>query len=114
MISPPNTLRDVVHELPRPYPPPYTDDESAGVLDDAVETLGIIRSLGWFRYPAIELHLLASLAAQTRRALSEAVAAARDEDMSWDDIARLAGISTATARRLAVTATARRQPLTVD
>lgn len=67
-IGPPDAFSDVFHELARPCPP-YTDEESAAVFDDAVAALGIVRGLAWLGGPAAELRLLACLAAQAGQAL---------------------------------------------
>lgn len=113
-IGPPNTSSDILHELPQPCPV-YTDELSAAVFDDAVATLGIIRGLAWLGDPAAELHLLACLTAQAPQALPNLIAACREQDMSWDDIATTGGISPDIARRLApVGAAARRETLLLD
>jgi hypothetical protein len=65
------------------YLGPSTDDDTAAVLDDAVALLGTLRlPTGWLGDAGVELHLLASLIAETERRLPGAVAAARDQDLS--------------------------------
>jgi hypothetical protein len=72
------------------YLGPSTDDDTAAVLDDAVALLGTLRlPTGWLGDAGVELHLLASLIAETERRLPGAVAAARDQDLSWAEIGDL-------------------------
>ena len=47
----------------------------------------------------MHLHALASLLAQAQSALPEAVAQARDQDLTWAEIGQLFGVSAATAAR---------------
>ena len=74
------------------YPPPCTGDDTSEVIDHAVSALAERRGL-WLGTDTTVIHLLASLMAQVERELPLAVAAARDEGCSWDDIAQLLGTS---------------------
>jgi hypothetical protein len=100
----------------RRYPDdPLVDDESEAVLIVAVEDLVVLRSPIWSGDSGAVLHALASLAAQIQQWLPDAVADARDQDYSWSEIARMIGVTTATAqRRFAAHARGRGLPLEVD
>jgi hypothetical protein len=85
---------------PQEMPAPVVDDHSATVLDEAIDTLGKLRTPYWLGDSAVRLHALASLLAQTHALLPEAVAQARDQDLTWDQIGQLLGFTaTTTARR---------------
>lgn len=71
---------------------PRTGDDTNDVIDDAVTALAERRGL-WIGDDVTLLHLLASLIAQAERELPLAVADARAEGASWDEIARLLGTS---------------------
>jgi len=47
----------------------------------------------------VHLHALASLLAQAQRLPPDAVAQARDQDLTWDQIGQLLGLSGSTAAR---------------
>ena len=100
----------------RRYPAgPLVDDESEAVLVVAVEDLMLLRSPMWSGDTGAVLHALASLAAQIKQWLPDAVADARDQEYSWPEIARMIGATTATAqRRFAAHARDRRLPLDAD
>jgi hypothetical protein len=100
----------------RRYPDdPLVDDESEAVLIVAVEDLVVLRSPIWSGDSGAVLHALASLAAQIQQWLPDAVADARDQDYSWSEIARMIGVTTATAqRRFAAHARGRGLPLDAD
>ncbi len=78
---------------------PVVDEESAGVLDEAVHSLTVLRSAGYEGDACARLHMLASLMAQAEAVLADTVADARDQDYSWAEIAERLGVATATARR---------------
>jgi hypothetical protein len=67
---------------------PRTDDDTNDVIDDALLALAERRGL-WLGDDAVVVHLLASLIAQAERELPLAVAHARANGASWDDIAEL-------------------------
>ena len=71
---------------PQEMPAPVVDDHSATVLDEAIDTLGKLRTPYWLGDSAVRLHALASLLAQTHALLPEAVAQARDQNLTWDQI----------------------------
>jgi hypothetical protein len=77
---------------------PHTDDHTAGLIDNALETLANLRGLPCPHDPGNELHLHASLAYQIRASLVSAVHEARRHDHGWDEIAELLGTSTAKTR----------------
>ncbi len=68
--------------------PPRTGDDTSDVIDDAVTALAERRGL-WIGDDATLIHLLASLIAQAERELPLAVADARAEGASWNDIGML-------------------------
>jgi len=80
------------------YLEPSTDDDTAVVLDKAVALLGTLRMpAGWLGDAGVELHLLASLIAETEHRLPEVVAGARDQGLSWAEIGDLLGVTRAAA-----------------
>jgi hypothetical protein len=84
---------------PDELPAPVTDDLSLALLTDAVETLARLRTPYWLGDTGVHLHALASLLAQARALLPDAVADARDQDLTWTDIGQLLGLTAATAAR---------------
>jgi hypothetical protein len=76
------------------YLHPSTGEDSAAVLDEAVASLGTLRlPTRWLGDAGAELHLLASLIAESERRLPALVAAARDQGLSWAEIGDLLGTS---------------------
>ena len=84
---------------PDELPAPRIDHDTAGVVEDAVETLARLRTPYWLGDSAVHLHALASLIAHAQQLLPTAVAQARDQDLTWDQIGQLLGISGSTAAR---------------
>jgi hypothetical protein len=80
-----------------PLIPPRTDEDTFAVLDDALAALAGRRG-AWLGDEHAVIGLLASLIDQALRALPEAVATARANGASWNDIAILTGISAEEAR----------------
>lgn len=78
---------------------PIVDGDSAAVLTEALDALAAIRTPYWLGDSGIHLHALASLLAQAQRLLPEAVAQARDQGLTWQEIGQLLGVSAATAAR---------------
>ena len=79
---------------------PYTGADTAGLIDQAVETLVLLRSPMQLGDAAATISALVSLAAEISSRLPDAVADARDQDYPWDAIAsRLTSTTTATAQR---------------
>lgn len=77
---------------------PYTDEHSARLLDEAVTSLVLLRSPMWLGDAGPAISALVSLAAQADDLLIEAVASARDQDYTWDEIAGRLACSAITAR----------------
>jgi hypothetical protein len=84
---------------PDQMPTPVVDDLSATVLDEAINALGELRTPYWLGNSAVRLHALASLLAQAHALLPDAVAQARDQDLTWDQIGALLGLTGPTAAR---------------
>jgi hypothetical protein len=84
---------------PHEMPAPVVDDLSATVLDEAIETLSKLRTPYWLGDSAVRLHALESLLQQAQALLPEAVAQARDQDLTWDQIGQLLGLTATTASR---------------
>ena len=84
---------------PDALPAPRVDDDSAAVLDQAIETLARLRTPYWLGDSGVRLHALASLAKQAQELLPQAIHDARDQELTWAEIAQLLNISTATAQR---------------
>ena len=79
------------------YLAPATGEDTERVIDDAIETLGTLRSLPWLGDAGATLHLLTSLIAQAQHRLPRAVADARHQDYSWAQIGDLLGTTRASA-----------------
>ncbi|MDA8291305.1 MAG: hypothetical protein M0Z33_06440 [Actinomycetota bacterium] len=79
------------------YLPPSTGDDSAAVLDEAIGSLGTLRSMEWVGDAGVSLHLLTSLIKEAESRFARAVADARDQDYSWAAIADLLGVTRASA-----------------
>ena len=95
---------------PDQMPTPVVDDLSATVLGEAIDTLGELRTPYWLGDSAVRLHALASLLAQGQVLLPGAVAQARDQDLTWDQIGVLLGLTgPAAARRYRPGTTARKE-----
>ena len=84
---------------PDQMPTPVVDDLSATVLDEASNTLGGLRTPYWLGDSAVRLHTLANLPAQGQVLLPAAVAQARDQDLTWDQIGALLGLTGRAAAR---------------
>ena len=84
---------------PEEMPAPVADDLSAAILTEAIDALAMLRTPYWLGDTGVHLHALASLIAQAQRLLPDAVAQARDQELTWDEIGRLLGVSGATAAR---------------
>jgi hypothetical protein len=85
---------------PDQMPAPVADDLSATVLGEAIDTLASLRTPYWLGDSAVHLHALASLLTQAQQLLPDAVAQARDQDLTWNEIGQLLGLSgQAVARR---------------
>ncbi len=80
-------------------PAPRTDLDSATVLAEAVDALAALRTPYWLGDSGVHLHALTSLLAQAQRQLPEAVAQARDQGLTWQEIGQLLGVTPAAAAR---------------
>jgi hypothetical protein len=76
---------------------PMAGQDTETVLDEALVSLGTLRSMGWVGEAGVDLHLLTSLIAEATSRLPRAVADARDQDYSWAEIADLLGVTRASA-----------------
>jgi hypothetical protein len=81
-------------------PAPRADDDSALVLEQALDDLARQRTTYWLGDSGVRLHALASLISQAHQMLPAAIDDARDQEVTWTDIAQLLGISPRTAARL--------------
>lgn len=73
------------------------DDDTFGVVDEAVCVLGLRRGL-WMGDDRVMIHLVASLIDQAARLLPHLVAEARADGVSWEDLAGLLGAGVAEVR----------------
>lgn len=84
---------------PDELPAPVADQDSVDVLSDAIDALAAARTSYWLGDSGVHLHALASLLLQAQQFLPQAVADARDQELSWEEIGQLIGISGSTAAR---------------
>jgi hypothetical protein len=78
---------------------PYTDDNTYALIDDAAYTLTIFRAPMSFGDAGAAVSVFVSLAAEADGRLHDAVADARDQGYTWDQIADRLATSESTARR---------------
>lgn len=81
-------------------PAPRADDDTALVLERALDNLARLRTAHWLGDSGVRLHALASLLSQAHQMLPAAIDDARDQQLTWTDIAQLLGVSPRTAARL--------------
>jgi len=81
-------------------PAPHADDDSALVLKQAIDDLAQQRTTYWLGDSGVALHALASLIRQAHQMLPAAIDHARDQELTWADIAQLLGVSPSTAARI--------------
>ncbi len=94
------TTRPLRLTTQRDQPPaPLADQDSATVLSDAIDALAAARTPYWLGDSGVHLHALASLLLQAQQLLPQAIVDARDQELSWDEIGQLLGISASTAAR---------------
>jgi hypothetical protein len=84
---------------PGQLPAPRTDDDSLDVLSQAIDDLARRRTPYWLGDSAIRLHALASLIAQARQLLPQAVNDPRDQELTWTQIGELLNTNATTAAR---------------
>jgi hypothetical protein len=78
---------------------PYNDGDIAMVIDEAVTTVILLRAPMWLGDAGPTVSVLASLAAEVDRRVPDAVADARDQGYSWDQIASRLATSVSCAQR---------------
>jgi hypothetical protein len=84
---------------PGQLPGPATGDDSHQVLTGAIDNLAQLRTAYWLGDSGVRLHALASLLAQAQQLLPQAVADARDQELTWTQIGELLGTTATTAAR---------------
>lgn len=84
---------------PGQLPAPRTGDDSLRVLTEAIDALARLRTAYWLGDSAVQLHALTSLIAQAGQLLPQAVHDARDQKLTWSQVAELLGIVATTAAR---------------
>jgi hypothetical protein len=91
------------------------DDEIADVIDDALDALQTLLGTDHDTHAATELAAAAQLISYVHHRLPDLVAEARDQDMSWVEIARQLGLTRlGTMARYGHHARTRPQPITLD
>jgi hypothetical protein len=78
---------------------PYTDADSATLIGEAVRTLTIFRAPTALGDAGATVSVLVSLAVEATDQLHDAVADARDQGYTWEEIADRLATSVTTARR---------------
>jgi hypothetical protein len=84
---------------PGQLPAPRTGQDSLEVLTEATDSLARQRTAYWLGDSGVRLHALTSLIAQAQQLLPQAVADARDQELTWTQIGELLGTTAATAAR---------------
>jgi hypothetical protein len=108
----PRTMREPRRDH---YIEPATGPDSDTVIDEAIASLGHLRSLAWLGDAGVTVHLLTSLIHQAQQRLPTAVADARDQEYTWAQIADLLGTTRASAwQRYAGRTATNRTPLEPD
>jgi hypothetical protein len=93
---------------------PYTDIDTAALIDEAIETLVLLRSPMHLGDAAATTSALVSLIAEAEGRLADAIADARDQDYPWDAIASRLATTTTTARRRYSAHARTRKPAELD
>lgn len=89
---------------------PYTDADTEALVDELVDTLTLFRCPMGLGHASATISVLASVEAEVAFRLHDAVADARDQGSTWDEIAmRLATTASAARHRHAAYARARRE-----
>jgi hypothetical protein len=81
------------------HPAPRVDEDSAAVLNEAVDALAKLRTPYWLGDSTVRLHALTSLIRQAEQLLAKAVADGRDQGLTWKEIGQLLNTSPAAAAR---------------
>ena len=95
----PRRRRPLRAVTPDDLPSPLVDDDSRDVLEAATEALARRRTAYWLGDSSVHLHALASLLTQAHAMLPDAVAYARDQELTWTEIGQLLNLSAETAAR---------------
>jgi hypothetical protein len=93
---------------------PYTDADTARIIEQAVIALVTLRAPMWLGDAGPTISVLVSLVGEADSRVSDAVADARDQGYSWDQIASRLCTTVATARRRYVGYTRWRKTMSVD
>ena len=93
---------------------PYTDGDTIALVDQALESLVLLRSPMELGDAGATVSALVSLIAAANSRLPDAVGDARDQGYSWDDIASRLATTTPTARRRYAAYARWRTPLDLD
>jgi hypothetical protein len=78
---------------------PYTDADTARIIEEAVAWLVAVRAPMWATDPGPRVSVLMSLAGEAEDRVYEAVADACEGGYSWDQIASRLCVTVAVARR---------------
>jgi hypothetical protein len=78
---------------------PYTDEDSVRLVEEAATSLVLLRAPMWLGDAGPMISVLVSFSDQAQDLLFDAVALARDQDYTWDDIARRLATTAISARR---------------
>ena len=78
---------------------PYTDADTVAIVDRAAAGLVVVRAPMWLGDPGPTISVLVSLGAEVAGRVDDAVADARHQGYSWDQIASRLATTVATARR---------------
>jgi hypothetical protein len=81
-------------------PGPRADNDSALVLEQAPDDLARLRTAYWLGDSGVRLHALASLIRQAHQMLPAAIDNAREQELTWSNIAQLLDVSPSTAARV--------------
>ena len=84
---------------PGSCPPPPPANDSLQILNEAIDRLAALRTPYWLGDSAVRLHALASLIAQARQLLPQAVHDARDQELTRAQIGELLNVTASTAAR---------------
>lgn len=93
---------------------PYTDADTITLVEQALESLVLLRSPMELGDAGATISALVSLIAEADSRLPDAVVDAREQGYAWDDIASRLATSVATARRRYAAYARGRTPLDLD
>jgi hypothetical protein len=84
---------------PGQLPAPRADEDSLKILTEAIGSLARRRTPYWLGDSGVHSHALASLITQAEQLLPQAVADARDQELTWTQTGELLGTTATTAAR---------------